>query len=34
MIDRLRLSIKLEEGKQPHSFTKTNITKCNKTYNR
>jgi len=25
MIDRLRLSIKLEEGKQPHSFTKTNI---------
>jgi signal transduction histidine kinase len=25
MIDRLRLSIKLEEGKQPHAFTKTNI---------
>lgn len=25
MIDRLRLSIKLEEGKQAHSFTKTNI---------
>lgn len=25
MIDRLRLSIKLEEGKQPYSFTKTNI---------
>ena len=30
MIDRLRLSIKLEEGKQPHSFTKTNITNVTK----
>jgi len=26
MIDRLRLTIKLDEGKQPHTFTKTNIT--------
>jgi len=26
MIDRLRLTIKLEEGKQPHTFTKTNLT--------
>jgi len=25
MIDRLRLSIKLEEGKQPYSFVKTNL---------
>ena len=30
MIDRLRLSIKLEEGKQPHSFTKTNLTNVTK----
>jgi len=30
MIDRLRLSIKLDEGKQPHSFTKTNITNVTK----
>ena len=30
MIDRLRLSIKLEEGKQPRSFTKTNITNVTK----
>lgn len=26
MINRLRLTIKLEEGKQPHTFTKTNLT--------
>ncbi|MGB5868124.1 MAG: HAMP domain-containing sensor histidine kinase [Arcobacteraceae bacterium] len=30
MIDRLRLTIKLEEGKQPHTFTKTNITNVTK----
>jgi len=27
MIDRLRLTVKLEEGKQPYTFTKTNVTK-------
>jgi signal transduction histidine kinase len=31
MIDRLRLSIKLDEGKQPHTFTNTNITNITKT---
>jgi signal transduction histidine kinase len=30
MIDRLRLTIKLDEGKQPHSFVKTNITNVTK----
>jgi len=30
MIDRLRLTIKLEEGKQPHTFTKTNLTNLTK----
>jgi len=30
MIDRLRLTIKLDEGKQPHTFTKTNITNITK----
>jgi signal transduction histidine kinase len=30
MIDRLRLTIKLDEGKQPHSFTKINITNVTK----
>lgn len=30
MIDRLRLTIKLEEGKQPHTFTKTNLLNLTK----
>jgi len=30
MIDRLRLTIKLDEGKQPHTFTKTNMANVTK----